>query len=162
MAFFATSDSFSLNSFSSMMLCSAMTPALAVILNGVRDIQLLVHLAQLRDQRVHQLLSGAARQVDKASDLGITPGRLGISGVKFDDLGQVHGIGRAVDDVAAGICGARFVRHGVHNAQKRVGERHAGQALRVVHGIAGSHIAVVGFFRFSWMSLMACSARGSV
>lgn len=88
MAFFATSDSFSLNSFSSMMLCSAMTPPLAVILNGVRDIQLLVHLAQLRDQRVHQLLSGAARQVDKAGDLGITPAASAFLALNLMTLGR--------------------------------------------------------------------------
>ena len=58
-----------------------------------------------------------------------------------------------MDDVRAVIRkrGAGLVRHGVHDAQQRVGERHAGQALGVVHAVAGGHIAVVGLGTRSFM-----------
>ena len=36
------------------------------------------------------------------------------------------------------------MRHRMHDAEQRVGEGHAGQALRVVHTVARFHIAVVG------------------
>jgi len=39
---------------------------------------------------------------------------------------------------------AGFVRHRMNNAQKSIRESHAGKALRIVHGIALGHIAVVG------------------
>ena len=47
-------------------------------------------------------------------------------------------------DVAAGIGSAGLVRHGVHDAEQRIGERHAGKALGIVHPVAGFHVAVVG------------------
>ena len=50
----------------------------------------------------------------------------------MDDVGTVIRKGRA------GLVG-----HAVHDAQQRVGERHTGQALCVVHGVALIHIAVV-------------------
>ena len=50
----------------------------------------------------------------------------------MDDVGTVVGKG-----------GAGLVRHAVDNAQQRVGEGHAGQALGVVHGVALVHVAVV-------------------
>ena len=49
--------------------------------------------------------------------------------------------------MTAGEGSAGLVGHGVHDAQQSVGESHAGQALRVVHPVAGFHIAVVGLLQ---------------
>ena len=68
-----------------------------------------------------------------------------ILAVVFDYLGQIHGVGAAMDNVAAAVGRAGFMSHGVDNAQQGVGKRHAGQTLSVVHPVAGLHIAVVGF-----------------
>src|SRR5699024_2959738 len=73
----------------------------------------------------------------------------GVFGVERDDLGQVHSVGSTMDDVGAvvGKSRAGLVRHAVDDAQQRVGERHAGQSLSVVHGIAFGHIAVVAAYQ---------------
>ncbi len=72
-----------------------------------------------------------------------------VFGVKFDYFRQVHGVGRAVDDVGAVVRKGRagLVGHGVNDTQQRVGESHAGQALGVVHDVPGFHVAVVGFYQ---------------
>ena len=39
--------------------------------------------------------------------------------------------------------GPQFVRHGVVQAQERVGEGHAGDAGRVVHLLAGQRLSLI-------------------
>ena len=69
-----------------------------------------------------------------------------------------------MDDVAARESGARLVRHGVHDAQQRVGERHAGQALCVVHAVARVHIAVIRFLQIvvDHLNGMQCQRVGII
>ena len=113
--------------------------------DAVRDVEVVVHLAQIGDQQRDLLVVVLAAQVHIIGDHAVALlGRL-ILRVESDNLRQIHCVGRAVDDVRAVIRkrGAGLVRHGVHDAQQRVGERHAGQALGVVHAVAGGHIAVV-------------------
>ena len=111
----------------------------------MRDVQFVVHPAQVGDQQRDLLVVVPAAQMHVIGDHAVALlGRL-VLRVEGDDLRQIHRVGRAVDDVRAVIGERRagLVRHGVHDAQQRVGERHAGQALRVVHAVAGSHVAVV-------------------
>ena len=49
-----------------------------------------------------------------------------------------------MDDVVAGEGGTGLVRHGVHDAEQAGGEGDAGDALRVVHVLAGFLVALVG------------------
>jgi len=51
------------------------------------------------------------RKPDKGCDFRITLGGDFFFCVELDYLRQVHGIGRAVDDVSAGIGSAGLVRH---------------------------------------------------
>ena len=86
-----------------------------VIAHNLQDVitlaVLLVKLAQLFDERFDERVGRVAGKPDKARDIGVPFGRLGHFGVELDDLGQVHGVGAAVDDVAAGVRRARLVRH---------------------------------------------------
>src|SRR5699024_10718274 len=107
----------------------------AVELDAVGDVQVVVHAPQILDQQPDLLVViGAAQLHLVGNDPVASPGG-GVLGVEGDDLGQVHGVGRAVDDVGAVVGKGRagLVGHAVDDAQQRVGESHAGQALGVVH-----------------------------
>lgn len=114
----------------------------------MRDVEVVVHLSEVCDKRAH-LLGIAGALVADAHVVGndaVAPARRQVLCIEGDDLGQVHGVCRAVDDVCAivGERSARLVRHRVDDAQQRVGERHARKALRVMHRVARRHVAVVG------------------
>ena len=113
--------------------------------DAVRNVQVVIHAAQVFDQQRDLLIVIAAAQMHLVGDDTVACLGGGVLGVEGDDLGQVHGIGSTVDDVSAVISkgGAGLVGHAVDDAQQRVGEGHAGQTLCVVHGIALCHIAVV-------------------
>ena len=117
-----------------------------VILDAVRDVERVVHVAQRLDEESDLLIVVRAAEMHIVGDDAVALLRRLILGVVGDDLRQIHGIRRAVDDVRAVVCKgcARLVRHGVHDAEQRVGERLACKALCVVHLVARFHIAVVG------------------
>ena len=48
-----------------------------------------------------------------------------------------------MNDVAAGVCGACLMSHGVNDSQKSIGKCHSGQTLCVMHLGTGIHISVV-------------------
>ena len=110
------------------------------------DVQIVVHFAQRRDEQGDLLFHRFAAELHDVGDLGVALGRSLLLGVEGDDLRQIHGVGRAVDDVRAVFVkgSASLVRHGVDDAKERVGERHAGEALGVMHAVALCHIAIVG------------------
>jgi len=81
---------------------------------------------------------------DLAGHVGIALGRTGVLGVELDDAAEVHGIGAAVDDVTARERGTGLVGHGVHDAEKARREGDAGDALRLMHVLAGDLVARVG------------------
>ena len=102
-------------------------------------------MADLLDQGLNKLLVGLAGEVqDLLGNVGVTLTRAAVTGVPLDGLAQVHGIGAAVDDVAVLERGAGLVGHGVHDAQQARGERDAGNALGLVHVLAGVLVAGVG------------------
>ena len=109
------------------------------------DVQRVVHAAQVLDKQLDLLVIVCAAQLHLVCDDAVALLGLGVLGVEGDDLGQVHGVGSAVDDVCAVVCkgSAGLVCHGVHDAQQCVGEGHTGKALGVVHGVALRHITVV-------------------
>ena len=109
------------------------------------DVQRVVHAAQVLDEQLDLFVIVCAAQLHLVCDDAVALFGLGVLGVEGDDLRQVHGVGRAVDDVCAVVCkgSAGLVGHGVHDAQQCVGESHTGKALGVVHGVALGHIAIV-------------------
>ena len=117
-----------------------------VVLDAVRDVQVVVHLAQILDEERDLLIVVLAAETHVVRDNAVTLLRGGILRVERDDLGQIHCVCRAVNDVRAVVRKrrARLVRHGVHDAEQRVGERHTRKALRVVHAVAFCHVAVIG------------------
>ena len=109
--------------------------AVLIVLHRVRDAENVVVAVDLAAQRVDEAVR-VARQADRARNRRIALARFGILRIVADDLRQIHRVGGAVDDVAVLVCRARLVRHRVDNAQQRVRERHAGQALRIMHLLA--------------------------
>ncbi len=102
-------------------------------------------MADLLDQGLNKLLVGLAGEVqDLLGNVGVTLARAAVTGVPLDGLAQVHGVGAAVDDVAVLERGAGLVGHGVHDAQQARGEGDAGNALGLVHVLAGVLVAGVG------------------
>ena len=117
--------------------------------DALGDVQVVVHLPQIGDEQSHLLVVAAATQLHLVGNDGI-PGLGGlVLGVEGDDLGQVHGVGSAVDDVGAVVCkgGTGLVGHGVDNAKQCVGEGHAGQTLGVVHSVPLLHVSVVAAYQ---------------
>ena len=112
----------------------------------MRDIERIVHAAQIIDQQSDFFLDRLAAELHEVSDFGIARSSLRIFGIESNDLREVHGVGGAVDDVRAviGEGSAGLMRHGVYDAEQRVGEGHTGKALCIVHTVALLHIAVVG------------------
>ena len=115
------------------------------MLDAVGNVQLIVHLSQVRDQELHFFVVVLAAEVHVVGDHAVTLFRRRVFCVIGDDLGQIHRVRRAVNDMRAVILErrARLVRHGVHDAQKGVRERLPRKALRVVHFGTRFHIAVV-------------------
>ena len=117
----------------------------AVVLDAVRDVEVVVHLAEHGDEQIDFFVVVLAAEMDEVGNLPIALLRGGILRIEFDDLGQIHRVRRAVDDVRAVVRKrrARLVRHRMHDAEQRVGERHAREALRVVHAVPLLHVAVI-------------------
>ena len=110
------------------------------------DVQLVVHAAEEVDEEGDLLVVVFAAQAHVVRNDAVAFLSGFIFRVESDDLGQVHGVGGAVDDVCAAVreSGAGLVSHGVDDSQQGVGERHTGQALGVMHPVALVHVAVVG------------------
>ena len=123
----------------------------AVVLDAVRDLQLVVHAAEVLDQQINLLVVAGAAQVHVVSDNAVASLSSRILGIELDYLGQVHCVCCAVDNMSAVILEDRagLVSHGVNDTQQSVGERHTSQALCVVHLSARSHVTVVGLDQVS-------------
>ena len=92
------------------------------MLDAVGDVQRIVHAAQVLDEQADLFVIVCAAQLHLVRDDAVALFGFGVLGVEGNDLGQVHGVGSAVDDVCAVVCkgSAGLVCHGVHNAQQRV------------------------------------------
>ncbi len=86
--------------------------------DAVRDVEVVVHLAQCCDEQGHLFVIVVSAKVHNIGDDAVALLGFGILGVEGNHLGQIHGIGRAVDDVCAvvGKHGSRFVGHRVDDA----------------------------------------------
>ena len=136
----------SLNALTDFTLQTAGIAVSTVVLDAVRDVQVVVHLAQVSDQVSNALLSGSALDAHVVSNLLITLGSGLNLCVVSDDLGQVHSVCSTVDDVSTLVLkdSTGLVSHGMDDTQQSVGESHTGQALCIVHGGTLVHVAVVG------------------
>ena len=118
---------------------------------AVGDVQVVVHLPQVSDQQVDFFFIGPAAQfhIIRNNAIAFQCGR--VFRIESDYFRQVHGVGRAVDDVGAKVrkSGAGLVGHGMNDTQQRIGEGHAGQALCVMHNVPRLHVAVIGFYQVS-------------
>ena len=119
--------------------------AVGVVLDGLRDVELVVEVADLLDERGDELLVRLAGKVqDLLGNVGVALGGTRVLGVPLDDLAQVHGVGGTVDDVAVLKGGTGLVGHGVDDAQQARGEGDAGDALGLVHVLTGLLVALIG------------------
>ena len=124
----------------------------ALALDGAGDVHGILEVGDGLDEARHPLLGGGAGQAQGLGDLGVPlvgdevlilgpGGELGGPlGVVGDDVGQQDGVGPAVGDV---VGGAQLVGQGVVDAQKGVGEGHAGDAGGVVHPLPGLLVGAV-------------------
>ena len=109
----------------------------AIVFDAVRDVEVVVHLAQHRDEQIDFFFDGFAAQADEVCNFRIAFCSGFIFRVEFDDLRQVHRVCSTMDDVCAVIreCSAGLVSHRVHDAQECVGEnampaRHCALCIR--------------------------------
>ena len=113
------------------------------------DIQCIIHTTQISDQKMNLLLLGLTAQLHEVSNLCIALCCCRNLCVIRNDLGQIHGICRTVNDMCTVVSKSStgLVCHGMYNTQQCVGECHTSQALCIVHAVPLCHISIVGFYQ---------------
>ena len=122
-----------------------------VVLDAVRDLELIVHAAEVLDEGSDLLIIVGAFEVHVISNNAVALLSCRILSVERDYLRQVHCVCCAVDNMCAVILedSAGLVSHGMNDAKQCVRERHTSKALCIVHSCTCSHVAVVGLYQVS-------------
>ena len=133
----AISGSLSRNTSSGTKPCLTGIAVSSVILDAVRNVQLIVHLAQvMRSEELpsHRVVL-CRRGFMKSAIYAVALLRGLVLCIKGDNLRKIHRICSAVDDMCTVISksSAGLVSHGMNDAKQSVGECHTGQALCVMH-----------------------------
>ena len=138
----------------------------SVVLDAVRNVQFVVHAAQIVNEEFYFLFRCLAAKFHLVSDHCITFCCSLVFCVERDNLRQVHSVCCAVDQVSAVIseCCACFMCHGVNNTKKCIGECHTSEALCVVHAVTFCHISVVGIYQvcLNHLDCIQCQRIGEV
>ncbi len=120
----------------------------AVVLDAVRNVEVIIHLTKVSDESRNLFVVRSALVADAhiVNNHAVTLLSCFVLSVESDNLGQIHCVGCAMDDVCAVIseCSAGLMSHGVNDAEEGVGECHTCEALSVMHSVACSHVAIVG------------------
>ena len=92
----------------------------AVVLDAVRDVQLIVETADICDQVGNLLVIVSAAEVHIVSNHAVTLFSFFILRIERDDLRKIHSVCCAVDDMSALVCENRagLVCHGVNDAEQ--------------------------------------------
>ena len=115
----------------------------------MRNVELVVHVSEHLYEQLHLFLVVLSAEMDEVCNFSVAIECFRILGIVCNNLGQIHCIGCAMNDMRT-IVGedcTSLMGHGMDDPKQSIGKSHAGQALRIVHLASCVLIAIEGIHK---------------